>query len=48
MRAILRERGFPIDEIRYFGSSRSAGTTLDWDGNDVVVEDAQTADFSGI
>jgi aspartate-semialdehyde dehydrogenase len=48
MRAILRERGFPVDDIRYFGSSRSAGTVLDWNGTDVVVEDAQTADFSGI
>ena len=48
MRAILRERGFPVDDIRYFGSSRSAGTILEWNGSDVVVEDAETADFSGI
>jgi aspartate-semialdehyde dehydrogenase len=48
MRAILRERGFPVDDIRYFGSSRSAGTVLEWNGSDVVVEDAETADFSGI
>ncbi len=48
MRAILRERHFPVDEIRYFGSARSAGTTLDWNGTAIVVEDAATADFSGI
>ena len=48
MRAILRERNFPVDEIRFFGSSRSAGTTLDWNGSAIVVEDAATADFSGI
>ena len=48
MRAILRERNFPVDEIRFFGSERSAGTTLDWYGRDVEVEDAATADFSGI
>jgi len=48
IRAILRERDFPVDEIRFFGSSRSAGTFLDWDGRDIVVEDASTADFSGI
>ncbi len=48
MRAILRERHFPVDDIRFFASSRSAGTTLDWDGRAVVVEDAATADFSGI
>jgi aspartate-semialdehyde dehydrogenase len=48
MRAILRERGFPVDEIRFFGSSRSAGQTLDWNGRSIEIEDAATADFSGI
>jgi aspartate-semialdehyde dehydrogenase len=48
MRTLLVERNFPVDEIRYFASSRSAGSTLDWKGTDVVVEDAATADFSGI
>jgi aspartate-semialdehyde dehydrogenase len=48
MRAILCERDFPVDEIRFFGSSRSAGTTLDWKGHRIEVEDAATADFSGI
>ncbi len=48
MRTILRERAFPISEIRFFGSANSAGTTLDWDGVAIEVEDAATADFSGI
>ncbi len=48
MRAILRERSFPVDEIRYFGSARSAGTYLEWNGRPVVVEDAATADFAGV
>jgi aspartate-semialdehyde dehydrogenase len=48
MRAVLLERGFPVDEIRFFASSRSAGTTLDWNGRAVEVEDSATADFSGI
>jgi aspartate-semialdehyde dehydrogenase len=48
MRAILRERNYPVDEIRFFGSSRSAGHTLDWNGRQVEIEDAATADFSGI
>jgi aspartate-semialdehyde dehydrogenase len=48
MRAILRERNFPVDEVRFFGSSRSAGTFLDWKGQRVEVEDAATADFHGI
>jgi aspartate-semialdehyde dehydrogenase len=48
MRSILAQRRFPVDQIRYFASARSAGTTLDWAGRDVEVEDAATADFSGI
>ena len=48
MRAILEERGFPVDEIRYFASARSAGSTLPWKGTDVVVEDAAVADPSGL
>ncbi len=48
MRAILRERDFPVEEIRFFGSSRSAGSTLDWQGEPIEVEDAATADFTGV
>ena len=42
MRRLLVERGFPAEEVRYFASARSAGSTLDWNGADVVVEDAST------
>jgi aspartate-semialdehyde dehydrogenase len=48
MRGILLEREFPVEEIRFFASSRSAGTTIDWKGRAIEVEDAETADFSGI
>jgi aspartate-semialdehyde dehydrogenase len=48
MRRLLAERSFPVTEIRYFASARSAGTTLPWDGREVVVEDAETADPSGL
>ena len=48
MRSILIEREFPVDEMRFFGSARSAGTTLDWRGTALVVEDAAEADLSGI
>jgi aspartate-semialdehyde dehydrogenase len=48
MRALLAERGFPVDEIRYFASARSAGTTLPWAGGEVTVEDSATADFAGL
>jgi aspartate-semialdehyde dehydrogenase len=48
MRRLLAERGFPAEEVRYFASARSAGSTLDWNGAEVVVEDASTADPSGL
>lgn len=48
MRTLLEERKFPVSEIRYFSSARSAGTTLPWGGREVVVEDTATADFSGL
>jgi len=48
MRTLLQERDFPTDEVRFFASARSAGTTLPWKGGEVVVEDSATADFSGL
>jgi aspartate-semialdehyde dehydrogenase len=48
MRQILEERGFPLEEIRFFASPRSAGTVLPYAGREVVVEDASTADPSGL
>src|SRR6478609_11070850 len=47
MRALLEERDFPVTQVRFFASARSAGTTLPFKGEDVV-EDSATADFSGI
>jgi aspartate-semialdehyde dehydrogenase len=48
MRRLLAERNFPVTEMRYFASARSAGTTLVWNGTDIVVEDTETADPSGL
>src|SRR3954449_2734105 len=48
MRRLLEERAFPVDELRYFASARSAGRTLPWRGREVLVEDAATADVSGL
>jgi len=48
VRQLLEERDFPVAEIRYFASSRSAGTTLPWRGAGIVVEDAETADPTGL
>jgi aspartate-semialdehyde dehydrogenase len=48
MRTLLQERAFPVADVRYFASARSAGRTLPWGDSDVVVEDAATADVSGL
>ena len=48
MRSILHERSFPVDEMRLFASARSAGTSIQWNGEEIVVEDASTADFNGV
>jgi len=48
MRQLLEDRRFPVDEIRFFASARSAGTSLSFEGREIVVEDAEDADFGGI
>jgi aspartate-semialdehyde dehydrogenase len=48
VRRLLEERDFPVAEIRYFASARSAGTTLPFRGEQITVEDASTADPTGL
>jgi aspartate-semialdehyde dehydrogenase len=48
MRRLLEERDFPATTIRFFASARSAGTTLPFRGEEIVVEDSEAADPSGI
>jgi aspartate-semialdehyde dehydrogenase len=48
MRRLLEERDFPIGQLRFFASARSAGTTLTFKGQDIVVEDTALADPSGL
>ncbi|MFW0786534.1 aspartate-semialdehyde dehydrogenase [Gordonia sp. CPCC 206044] len=48
MRTLLAQRKFPADNVRFFASSRSAGKTLPWGDGEIVVEDAATADPSGL
>lgn len=48
MRTLLEERQFPLTELRFFASARSAGSTLSWGNKNIVVEDASTADPSGL
>ncbi|MBC2932397.1 aspartate-semialdehyde dehydrogenase [Nocardioides sp. zg-1228] len=48
MRQILLERDFPADQVRFFASSRSAGTVLAFGDRDITVEDAASADPTGL
>jgi aspartate-semialdehyde dehydrogenase len=48
MRELLDQRKFPLTKIRFLASARSAGKTLPWRGQEIVIEDAATADLSGI
>ena len=48
VRQLLVERAMPLASIRFFASARSAGTIIDFDGTPITVEDAATADPSGL
>jgi aspartate-semialdehyde dehydrogenase len=48
MRQILLERDFPAASVRLFASARSAGTVLPYGDREITVEDAETADPSGL
>ena len=48
MLKLLAERRFPIEELRLFASARSAGKSLEFMGQSIVIEDADVADFSGL
>lgn len=48
MRTLLAERDFPATDVRFFASARSAGKKLEYRGQQIVVEDSETADPSGL
>ncbi|MGW0431032.1 aspartate-semialdehyde dehydrogenase [Micromonospora sp. NPDC003197] len=48
MRRLLAERQFPAEQVRLFASARSAGRNLPWQGDEITVEDAATADYRGL
>lgn len=48
MRDLLEQRGTTFDKIRFFASARSAGKEINFRGENIVVEDVATADYSGI
>ena len=48
MRSVLAERQLPVDELRLFASARSAGRRIRWRDAEIEIEDAATADWSGV
>jgi len=48
MRTLLAERDFPATEVRFFASARSAGKKLEFRGQEIEVEDSETADPTGL
>ncbi|AAS02627.1 MULTISPECIES: aspartate-semialdehyde dehydrogenase [Mycobacterium] len=48
MRRLLDERDFPATSVRFFASSRSQGRKLEFRGAEIEVEDAATADPTGL
>ena len=48
MRELLAERNFPVGTLRLFASARSAGKQVDFKGQPVTIEEAETADYAGL
>ena len=48
MMRILEERNFPVEELRLFASSRSAGKVIEWKGQPIVVEETCKEAFRGL
>jgi len=48
MRQLLAERKYPVTTLRLFASARSAGSIIEWNGQQIVVEDASVADPHGL
>src|ERR1700730_17124408 len=48
MRTLLDERDFPATSVRFLASARSQGRKLTFRGQEIEVEDAATADPSGL
>nr|P41404.1 RecName: Full=Aspartate-semialdehyde dehydrogenase; Short=ASA dehydrogenase; Short=ASADH; AltName: Full=Aspartate-beta-semialdehyde dehydrogenase [Mycolicibacterium smegmatis]CAA78986.1 semialdehyde dehydrogenase [Mycolicibacterium smegmatis] len=48
MRNLLEQRNFPATSVRFFASPRSEGKKLTFRGQEIEVENAETADPSGL
>jgi len=45
---ILEERAFPVREIKFLASSRSAGRRLSFKGQEIPVEELKETSFQGV
>jgi aspartate-semialdehyde dehydrogenase len=48
VRQLLIDRDFPVDEVRFFSSARSAGQEVAFGSQHVIVEDLEQADPTGL
>jgi aspartate-semialdehyde dehydrogenase len=48
MRQLLAERKYPVTTLRLFASARSAGSIIEWNGQQIIVEDAAESDPHGL
>ena len=45
---LLQERNFPVAELKLLSSERSAGTTQQWNGRTITLEEVSAAAFDGV
>ena len=45
---LLQERQFPVGELRLLASSRSAGSTVEWCGQTITVQEVTAEAFTGV
>ena len=45
---LLEERNFPVAELKLLASARSAGTTQQWNGRTITLEEVSAAAFDGV
>ena len=48
MLSILQERNFPVEKLYALASSRTAGSTIRFNGKTIVVEELENFDFKGV
>lgn len=48
MLKVMKERNFPINNLKLLASSRSAGNIVEYDGKEYTIEEAKETSFEGI